>query len=891
MSAFPVSRGVLALGLSASLLLPVSTTYAQRKPSNSSKPTGTVLQLEEAEQPPRYPGGDQQLMAYLLGSYQYPTAAQERGIKGIVLVDFVIGADGKVRDVQTASQVGGGCTEEALRLVRTMPAWVPAQHQGKPVAVAVAQFPVSFPPPYWKEPRGTTARAVAENEKNQAALAQLEAKRKASQEVQPVFAGARDAGSALEYFRKYVRFQRDNPGGPVEGTVYLQFTVAEDGQVRNAHIIGDVCPPCDAEVLRVAQTMPRWVPGRRQGRPTALPVGLGIHYASYFADGKNQPEPPAGVLKAAEVAPNFPGGPDSLMNYLRRAYPPDPTNRSSGVLAEFVVRPDGSLTDVRIVEGRGEQQENAQNIALIQGMPRWKPGLQNGKPVAVRSTLFLPYRALAGAKGYPEVVIGSSDLKGLPPAPRPQNTGEEAKASEEQPYMYVEQMPQFPGGTEALAAFVQKNVHYPAVARQNGVQGRVFVSFVIKTDGSVGNVKVTKGIASGCDEEAVRVIKALPRWTPGKQNGRLVPVSYTFPVVFALTQPGTSGSSGDKLYGASAAAPIPAPVRAQMVQQRASYEGGMAALRREVQGQLRYPTQDLAERRQGTVYVAGTVPATGGKLLDPKVQHGIAPAFDEEALRVVKQLKHFTPYKEDGKPKPSTYLVPVVFELKDDGQLMTAEELQKRADSRVYTYVEQMPQFRGGSTPAMVAYVQQQLRLPEEVKSGKVEGKVFVRFTVTEDGQVRDVVVQKDISDAADAEAVRVVRTMEFEPGKQNGQVVNVSYTLPVSFVSPNHVYELRELSRRPEFPGGDMALRDFLVKTPQEPSIVKSEKMRGNVTVRFVVQPDGRIANPEITTSLCRSCDEEALRVVRAMPAWVPGQLNEKNVPSYQEAQISFGN
>jgi TonB family protein len=327
-----------------------------------------------------------------------------------------------------------------------------------------------------------------------------------------------------------------------------------------------------------------------------------------------------------------------------------------------------------------------------------------------------------------------------------------------------------------------------------------------------------------------------------------------------------------------------------LVQQRAGYVGGLAALRREVQSQLTYPTNDVAERRQGTVYVTGTVPAAGGKLQDPKVQYSLAPAFDEEALRVVKQLKHFTPYKEDGKALPSSYTVPVVFELVD-GKLITAEALQKRADSRVYTYVEQMPQFQGGGNAAMQDYIRKELRLPEEVKSGKVEGKVFVQFTVSEDGILRDTKVLKGISEAADAEALRVVKTMQFEAGKQNGQYVNVSYTVPVVFVSPNHIYEARELTRRSEFPGGDTALRDYLTKNQQEPAIVKSENLQGYVTVRFVVQPDGRIATPVATNSLCRSCDEEALRVVKAMPAWVPGQLSEKNVPSYQEVQVRFGN
>ncbi|QJX49213.1 energy transducer TonB [Hymenobacter taeanensis] len=124
-----------------------------------------------------------------------------------------------------------------------------------------------------------------------------------------------------------------------------------------------------------------------------------------------------------------------------------------------------------------------------------------------------------------------ADLAGLEP-------GEGTKAVEEvvesKPYTYVEQMPVFPGGTEALLAYIGKNIKYPAMALRNQVEGRVFIKFVVGADGSVTNAEVQKGIGAGCDEESLRVIKNLPKFTPGKQNGRAVPVYYTVPVTFAI---------------------------------------------------------------------------------------------------------------------------------------------------------------------------------------------------------------------------------------------------------------------------------------------------------------------------------------------------------------------
>ncbi len=99
-------------------------------------------------------------------------------------------------------------------------------------------------------------------------------------------------------------------------------------------------------------------------------------------------------------------------------------------------------------------------------------------------------------------------------------------------YSVAEQQPEFPGGTRALVKFLRKNLNYPRSAASAGISGRVFVSFVINTDGSLTDVQVLKGIGFGCDEEAVRVMQKMPRWKPGKQSGRAVRVRYNLPISF-----------------------------------------------------------------------------------------------------------------------------------------------------------------------------------------------------------------------------------------------------------------------------------------------------------------------------------------------------------------------
>lgn len=113
-----------------------------------------------------------------------------------------------------------------------------------------------------------------------------------------------------------------------------------------------------------------------------------------------------------------------------------------------------------------------------------------------------------------------------PPAPKPEVANKV--------FDVVEEMPSFPGGQGALMAFLSSNIKYPVVAQENGVQGRVIVGFVVEKDGSISDVKVMRSVDPSLDREAQRVVKAMPRWKPGKQNGSAVRVKYTVPVVFRL---------------------------------------------------------------------------------------------------------------------------------------------------------------------------------------------------------------------------------------------------------------------------------------------------------------------------------------------------------------------
>lgn len=105
---------------------------------------------------------------------------------------------------------------------------------------------------------------------------------------------------------------------------------------------------------------------------------------------------------------------------------------------------------------------------------------------------------------------------------------------EAQIFTVVESMPSFPGGDAARIRYLNENIKYPQMARESGIQGRVFVTFVVERNGAVSDVRVLRGIGGGCDEEAIRVVNSMPKWKPGMQRGKPVRVSYNLPVKFTL---------------------------------------------------------------------------------------------------------------------------------------------------------------------------------------------------------------------------------------------------------------------------------------------------------------------------------------------------------------------
>ena len=257
-------------------------------------------------------------------------------------------------------------------------------------------------------------------------------------------------------------------------------------------------------------------------------------------------------------------------------------------------------------------------------------------------------------------------------------------------FQIVDQMPEFPGGMEAMMKFVASNVKYPEAAKDKNIEGRVFVSFVVEKDGSVSNVKVLRGIGGGCDEEAVRVISSMPKWKPGMHKGEPVRVSYQIPIMFKLGQTKDEhkttvktvvAGDDEHAYKVSTATFPDNPAKDnmkpdkngvyQIAEEMPRFPGDDKALMVYLQKNLIMPEKykgstdenpKLAEYRTFVQFVVNE----DGSISDIQLLRKSAEFkdLDEEAIRVVKSMPNWEPGKMGGKPVKVYFNLPFIYKFK-----------------------------------------------------------------------------------------------------------------------------------------------------------------------------------------------------------------------------------
>ena len=277
-----------------------------------------------------------------------------------------------------------------------------------------------------------------------------------------------------------------------------------------------VLPVAFATVTVISCTSPKEKKAEANQEPASAPEMQVVSYAPQPKEAEQ-----GDVFQVVEEQPMFPGGMGEMMKFLQTNIKYPEQAKSNGVqgrvIVQFVVNKEGSISNDTVVRSV-DPMLDAEAIRVVRSMPNWTPGKQRGEAVRVRFTLPVTFRLDGGEESKP------AEVKQVVKA---STQGEEI-------FNVVEEQPMFPGGMEELMKFLQRNVRYPKEAQEQGKQGRVIVQFVVNKDGSITDAKIAKSVDPQLDAEALRVVNAMPDWTPGKQKGEPVRTRFTLPVTFRL---------------------------------------------------------------------------------------------------------------------------------------------------------------------------------------------------------------------------------------------------------------------------------------------------------------------------------------------------------------------
>lgn len=323
----------------------------------------------------------------------------------------------------------------------------------------------------------------------------------------------------------------------------------------------------------------------------------------------------------------------------------------------------------------------------------------------------------------------------------------------------VEIQPTFPGGMDSMSVFFKRNLHYPDSAKAKGIQGKAFVQFIVMRNGSLHDISLVKGVGDcpECDKNALDLVKKFPRWNPGQFNGQALKVKMVIPVSFKLMDQ-------------------PAYYNAKDVDKEAHFPGGDSAMYAFINSNIHFPDSSQRRNTAAGTYLAFIVDRNGNmKDLQAVKEGSKCPECDDEVIRVVKTFPKWVPAEKNGMQVNQRVLLPITYVLKTENLGAHAFSLQELGTQ---------PEFPGGFAELM-KFLQKNIKYPVKERDNGIQGKVFVGFVVSTEGEVKHIVILKGVTggEGLDKEAMRVVGLMpKWTPGTINGKPVDVLYNLPIKF-------------------------------------------------------------------------------------------------------------
>ncbi|WP_162910838.1 TonB family protein [Hymenobacter oligotrophus] len=349
------------------------------------------------------------------------------------------------------------------------------------------------------------------------------------------------------------------------------------------------------------------------------------------------------------------------------------------------------------------------------------------------------------------------------------NSGASGTTTRNAVYTVVEQQPYFRGGMDAMWEYLGQNLRYPEEALRQRIEGKVFVNFVVSETGTLENVTVVKGPHPLLNDEAVRVIKLMPAWEPGRQVGRAVPVSYNLPITFRLPPlPPAGPRTAPEVYP-------PKPV------------GGQAALEAHLKSNLNYPEAARRQKASMLVFVQADV-NEHGQLIAARPLSGFGAkaqlATNGQTKRELQELLDaagaafkpthaWQPAQQKGKPAAGSVVVPVVL----NGTTGSAELLPY-----VHLFPSE-PAVPVGGKEEQFGFMAKNMRYPTGALRRQTQGEVKVLVEVDEAGQLSNATVIQSVSPELDAEALRVTALMKpMHPALERDLPVRSFVVLPFTF-------------------------------------------------------------------------------------------------------------
>ena len=474
-------------------------------------------------------------------------------------------------------------------------------------------------------------------------------------------------------------------------------------------------------------------------------------------------------------------------------------------------------------------------------------------------------------------------------APPQEPVKKESKTDEV--FVVVEKQPSFKEGVKAMMEFIEKEMKYPQIAKENGIQGRVIVNYIIEKDGAISNVQIVRGVDPSLDKEAIRIIEAMPKWNPGLQRDERVRVRYTLPITFKLDDKEDSSEF--------------TTVQVKVLEDKDE--------KNEVVVRGYGDTKDVSPQSLSDKFGDGSKPLI--IVDDVKMEKGfdmnsIKPD-DIESISVLKDVSAKANYGKEGKDG----VIMIYTKLYSKGRISSPKILDGhigKSGEDVFMVVENQPEFPGG-VQALMKFLGDNVRYPVEAMKSGTQGRVITSFIINKDGSISDIKIERGVDPLLDTEAIRVMEMMpKWKPGTQKGEAVNVRFSMPVVFRLSNDAGKMSEEEKekvmRLQFEAQDKLKEkgpvtvydvkddatdkvylNFIAKNFKYPVIAQENGIMGVTRATYDVNAKGEISNIKITESVDPSLDAELMRVTKLMPKEIALMKSGGKAASNVEISVHF--